>query len=225
MNPSRYAGGAGFTLIELLIALTLAGLLATLVFGGVRVAAGAWQRSDTRAADAENEWATANVLRHAITAAYPAFASRDRHDLSIAFDGEARSLALLAPLPLALATGILAQVRFYLVGEGPAKNLVLGWRLDLPSADGSVLPESRVTLLSRVRNIDFAYFGASEADDAPVWQRHWSDRTALPELVRIRLDRSDPALPDWPDLVAEPRGMINTACSFDPLTAHCRRVQ
>ena len=49
--------------------------------------------------------------------------------------------------------------------------------------------------------------------------------TALPQLVRIDLERSDPALPAWPTLVAAPRATINTDCIFDPLTAGCRRVR
>jgi general secretion pathway protein J len=226
VSPRHDAGAAGFTLIELLIALTLVGLLATLAFGGIRLAARAWERADTRSADAADRWTVENVLRDAITAAYPAFRSADLYDRSIAFDGEPNSLAVLAPLPQAIAAGVLAQMRFYLAGDGPSKTLMLGWRLDLPSADPEgVLPESRVVLLDRVHRIGFAYFGADEADETALWQERWSDRTALPLLVRFHLERSDPALPAWPDLIAEPRGMINTACIFDPLTAQCRRRQ
>ena len=103
---SRRDAGAGFTLVELLIALTLVGLLATLVFGGVRLAARAWGRTDDRAAEAADRWAVANVLRDAIAGAYPAFASSDPRDRTIAFDGEAGSLTLLAPLPQAIAAGV-----------------------------------------------------------------------------------------------------------------------
>lgn len=222
----RREGAAGFTLVELLIALTLVGLLTTLVFGGVRLAARAWGRTDDRAAEAADRWAVANVLRDAITGAYPAFASSDLRDRTIAFDGAAGSLALLAPLPQAIAAGVTAEMRFYLVGEGASRTLVLGWRLDLPSAKtGGPLPENRVVLLDRVRRIDFAYFGSDGPDEAPMWHQDWSERTALPQLVRIDLERSDRALPAWPTLVAAPRATINTACIFDPLTAGCRRVR
>lgn len=223
---SRRDAGAGFTLVELLIALTLVGLLATLVFGGVRLAARAWGRTDDRAAEAADRWAVANVLRDAIAGAYPAFASSDPRDRTIAFDGEAGSLTLLAPLPQAIAAGVTAEMRFYLAGEGPSKTLVLGWRLDLPSADsGGALPENRVVLLDRVRRIDFAYFGGDRPDAAPAWYESWPERTALPQLVRIDLERSDPALPAWPALIAAPRATINTNCIFDSLTAGCRRVR
>ncbi|HEY3912308.1 MAG TPA: prepilin-type N-terminal cleavage/methylation domain-containing protein [Stellaceae bacterium] len=223
---SRRRGEAGFTLIELLIALTLVGLLTTLVFGGVRLAARAWGRTDDRAADAADQWAVANVLRDAIIAAYPAFASADLHDRTIAFDGEAGSLALLAPLPQAIAAGVPAQLRFYVAGDGRARALVLGWRLDLPSAEtGDPLPENHVVLLDRVHRIGFAYFGADEPDEAPAWHERWAEATTLPQLVRVHIERGDRSLPAWPDLIASPRAMINTACVFDPLTAGCRRLR
>lgn len=219
-------GAAGFTLVELLIALTLVGLLTTLVFGGVRLAARAWARTDGRAAEAADRWAVANVLRDAVTGALPAFASADPHDRTIAFDGEAGVLALLAPLPQTIAAGVTAEMRFFLAGEGAAKTVVLGWRLDLPSAEtGGPLPENRVVLLDRVRRIGFAYFGADRPDEAPVWRDSWSARTALPQLVRIDIERSDPVLQAWPTLVAAPRATISTACIFDPLTDRCGRVR
>jgi general secretion pathway protein J len=217
---------AGFTLIELLIALSLVGLLTTLVYGGVHVAAGAWGRTESGTTDAADQWAVANMLRNAITAAYPAFVSADLQDQRIAFDGEAQALALLAPLPQAIGASVPAEMRFYLAGAGPSKTLVLGWRLDLPSSNtGGPLPENRVALLDRVRRIQFAYFGADGPADAPIWQQSWADRTALPQLVRVRLERSDRSLPAWPDLVAAPMAMANTSCIFDPLTARCRRVR
>lgn len=217
---------AGFTLVELLIALTLVGLLATLVFGGVRLAARAWGRTDDRAAAAAERWAVANVLRDAITGANPAFASADLRDRTIAFDGEPGSLALLAPLPQAIAAGVTAEMRFYLEGEGASHTLVLGWRLDLPSAaNGEPLPENRVVLLDRVRRIGFAYFGSDTRGDAPGWHDSWSERTALPQLVRIDIERSDPALPAWPTLFATTAATINTDCIFEPLTGGCRRVR
>jgi general secretion pathway protein J len=226
MNRLHNRDDAGFTLLELLIALTLVGLLSTLVFGGVRLASRAWEKSDTRAEDAADQWSVEHVLRHAITAAYPGFASRDRHDPTLAFNGEARSLALLAPLPWALAAGVIARMRFYLTGDKPAQRLVLAWRLDLPAADAETdLPEQEVVLLDRVRALGFAYFGALEPGQAPVWQHRWAEQSTLPQLVRVHLERSDPALPVWPDLIAAPQVTVNSACRFDPLTAECRRTQ
>jgi len=226
MTRRTRSGAAGFTLVELLIALTLLGLLTTLIFGGLRLAARAWAKVDDRAAEAGDLWAVEDVLRHAITAAYPAFASADLTDRTIAFDGDSDTLALLAPLPQAIGAGIMAQMRFFLAGDERSRALVMGWRLDLPSADtGAPLPESRVKLLGHVRSIQFEYFGAAAEGGEPTWQGQWSGRDRLPDLVRIHLERDRPSLPDLPDLLVEPKVAMNNACLYDPVTFGCRRIR
>jgi general secretion pathway protein J len=217
---------AGFTLVELLIALTLLGLLTTLIFGGLRLAARAWAKVDDRAAEAADQWAVEDVLRHAVTAAYPAFASADPGDRTIVFDGTDKTLALLAPLPQAIGSGITAQMRFFLADQEHSRTLVMGWRLDLPSAaTGASLPENQVKLLDHVRSIQFEYFGPAAEGGAPIWQAQWSGRDRLPDLVRIHLERDGPASSDWPDLLVEPRAAMNSACLYDAATLGCRRIR
>lgn len=216
------AGQCGFTLVELLIALTLVGLLATLVFAGTKLAAAAWNKTDARAADAADLWAVENVLRQSISAAHPSLVAADPRDRMIAFDGGAEALTLLAPLPQAIAAGVVAQLRFFLVPEAGSRLLVMGWRLDLPAASGSPLPESRVRLLDRVRMIRFDYFGPADAGGAPLWQGHWSGRSRLPDLVRVHIERDSPSGRGWPDVMAEPRAAANFDCFDDAVAVSCR---
>jgi general secretion pathway protein J len=222
---SRRAGASGFTLVELLIALTLIGLLTTLIFAGLRLAAQAWSRVDERAGSAADLWAVADVLRQAISAADPAYASADPTDRSIAFDGEADTLRLLAPLPQAIGAGVQAQLRFSVAAAAdrpPA--LVMDWRLDLPAASGDgPLPANRLTLLDRVRAIRFAYFGPGPSGGAPGWQEQWIGRDRLPGLVRIEIERDRPGLPDWPPFTAAPMAAASNACRYDPVTLGCSR--
>jgi general secretion pathway protein J len=223
---SRRSGEAGFTLLELLIALTLLGLLTTLIFGGLRLATQAWSRVDDRAGDAADLRAVADVLRHALGAAYPVYATADPTDPTIAFDGEADSVFLVAPLPPAIGAGIPAELRFAVAGNGRSRALVMGWRLDLPAADGGgPLPEQRIELLRHVRAIRFAYFGPDATGGAPIWQWEWAGRDRLPDLVRIRIERDETSLPDWPAFTAEPRAAANSACVYDAMTLGCRRIE
>ena len=100
--------------------------------------------------------------------------------------------------------------------------LVMGWRLDLPAASGEPLPESRVRLLDRVRVIRFDYFGPAEAGGEPLWQRHWSGRSRLPDLVRVHIERDGPSGRGWPDVIAEPRAAVNLGCFDDAVAVGCR---
>jgi general secretion pathway protein J len=104
---------AGFTLVELLVALILVAFMATLVFGGLRLAVRVWAKTHESIADAADIWAVENVLRRTIAEAYPAFASSRPSDRTIAFEGGADKLSLLAPLPRAIAPGITARMRFF----------------------------------------------------------------------------------------------------------------
>jgi general secretion pathway protein J len=223
---NRHAGEAGFTLVELLIALTLMALLTTLIFGTLRLAAQAWSRVDDRTSGAADLWAVEDVLRHALSAAYPAYASADPNDRSVAFQGDAASLALVAPLPQAIGAGIPAQMRFFIAATDTSRALVMAWHLDLPAADsGAALPENRLRLLDHVRSIHFAYFGTAAAGGAPIWQEEWTGRDRFPDLVRVSIERDNPSLPDWPVLSAEPRAAMSSACLYDPVTLDCRRVR
>jgi len=226
MTPQRRAGEAGFTLVELLIGVTLLALLTTLVFGALKYAGRAWAETDHRAVAAADLSAVQAVLRHAITGAYPAFASADPTDREIAFNGAGEWLVLVAPLPAAIASGVEARQRFFVEGEGRSRALVMAWRFDLPSSDEATpLPENRVRLLDHVRALRFAYYGALDPTQAPGWWERWSGNTTLPDLVRVHIERDNPALPQWPDLVVETRATANTACLYDAAAGACRRFR
>jgi general secretion pathway protein J len=226
MTPQRHIGEQGFTLVELLVAVTLLALLTTLVFGAIKYAARAWAETDHRAVAAADLSAVQAVFRQAITGAYPAFASADPTDREIAFDGAGEWLALVAPLPAAIASGVEAQQRFFVDGEGRSRALVMAWRFDLPASDEATpLPESRVRLLDHLRALRFAYYGAPDPSQAPSWWERWSGSTRLPDLVRVHIERDDPVLPQWPDLVVATRATANTACFSDALAGMCRRFR
>ena len=226
MTPQRRIHEQGFTSVELLVAVTLLALLTTLVFGAIKYAGRAWAETDHRAVAAADLSAVQSVFLHAITGAYPAFASADPTVREIAFNGAGEWLALVAPLPAAIAPGVEAQQRFFIEGEGRSRALVMGWRFDLPSSDEATrLQENRVQLLDHVRSLRFGYYGAADPTQAPTWQERWSGYTKLPDLVRVHIERDDPALPEWRDLVVATRATATTACVYDAAAAACRRFR
>lgn len=226
----------GFTLVELLVALTLLGMLTVLLFEGMSLAARAWSTVERRTRAASDLWTAQRVIRRVIVGAYPAFASANRLDRTISFDGEAQKLALVGPLPRAIVAGVNAQMEFFVVPEGRSRALVMDWRLDLPvEQDETVLPEHQAKLLGRIRRVSFSYFGPPQRGQTPVWQHRWSGRTRLPDLVRLHIDRDDPNSPAWPDLVMPTRATVNTDCMYhlslghhdahDVLATECRRIR
>jgi general secretion pathway protein J len=219
-------GEAGFTLVELLVATALLGMLTILVFGGVKTALRTWAKTHDGVAEATDLWAVESLLRRTIAAADPLVTSPHGNDHVIDFEGESAALSLLAHLPQAIAPGITARMRFFLLPDGQSQALMMAWRANLPAAaSGAMLREDKVKLLDRVRAIHFDYFGPSDWRGAVVWQLSWTDRTRLANLIRIRLERDDPAAPNWPELVAEPRADLTTGCLYDAVSGDCRRIQ
>lgn len=224
----RSPGEDGFTLMELMVALALVGLLTVLVFGGLRISLRAWTRTHDDIAQATDLWAVESLLSRTIAMADPGFATSNADDRVLAFDGEDQTLALLSPLPQAIAPGLIARMRFFVGqdGDSDSQALFMAWRLDLPAAEsGKELSEDKVKLLDRVAAIHFEYFGPPEGGGPASWQPRWSARTTLPELVRIRVERDNPALPAWPELLTRPQAGLTTDCLYDPVTGDCRRIQ
>jgi general secretion pathway protein J len=222
----RRRGEAGFTLVELLVAMTLLGLLTILVLGGVKIAIRTWAKTHDDIAEATDLWAVENLLRRTIADTDPVFATLHGDDRIIDFEGESTALSLLAPLPQAIAPGVMARMRFFLLPDGQSQALIMAWRANLPAAaSGEMLREDKVKLLDRVRAMQLDYFGPGEAGGPAVWQSSWTGRTRLPNLIRIRVERDDSAAPNWPELVAEPRAGLTTGCIYDPVSGDCRRIQ
>jgi hypothetical protein len=88
-----------------------------------------------------------------------------------------------------------------------------------------MLSEDRVKLLDRVRAIHFDYFGPAEAGGPAAWQQSWAGRSRLPDLIRVRLERDGPSMPEWPELWVEPKASMTTGCLYDPVNGDCRRIR
>jgi general secretion pathway protein J len=214
----------GFTLLEVLVAVTLLGVLSVALFGAVRVGAQGWRHAEQRSAATADEAAVQDMLRRMIGSAKPVFASTDPTNAAVAFDGGPRALALIGLLPDAFAPGLQGQQRLFLAQFGGTRALMLAWRLDLPAADGAALPETLVPLVDHVRAVRFAYYGPPANGSAPEWTDSWADRTTLPALVRVHLERDAGAPDSWPDLLVSPVATISNECRYTGVDAGCHRT-
>jgi general secretion pathway protein J len=223
MTPGRSSNAAGFTLIEVLVALAVLGLLGVLVFSGSRIAGKTWSRVTEQTVASADIRAVHDVLRQAISSAYPNPLLGGPTNNRIAFEGESEQISLIAPLPAAIASGVRATMRFSVIAGARSRALVMDWRFDLPGVDGGGLPpEQRVVLLEDVTMVRFSYFGSADGVGAPQWLDRWSGRARLPGLVRVHIVRHGPGSEEWPDLVAEPKITMDTGCVYDAATAGCR---
>lgn len=179
----------GMTLVELLVAMTLMGMLAVMMMGGLRFGARAWERVAERSGQIN-----AVVRTHAFLRARLSGATR-----ADSITGEAERLEFSALWMTALGGG--GYYAFELTRRDDA--LVLAWR-PAPDEEGEAeeppeeLSGERV-LLEGVSGLEITFFGQPSGYPEAQWIDRWEPDWAAPQLVRIDAALTDPRQ-SWPTL-------------------------
>lgn len=221
---TRAPGASGFTLVELLIALAMIGLIALLLFSGLRLGLRTWEGVDAAAEDIGALRLAHGFLMRTLSQARLAAALVDADTVTV-FRGDATALEFAAPLSEHVGVSGLYVLRVTVEEHGKtAALMVTRWLLhpevleggdefppweplnkddartvaDLPAemdaADGAF---GRTRLLEAVETCEILYFGPIEGETEPAWHEEWLDQTTLPMQVRIHLTAGGRT---WPDL-------------------------
>jgi general secretion pathway protein J len=215
-GKSAARGTAGFALIEALANLVIVGLLGVMLIQGVTTGRRVWARLDTRSAAFEAVEGAQSALRGRLEQLFPA-TLYTLGEARVDMDGGPESLAFLAPPAEALRPAPLRRFRLDLTG---GQDLVLSSVSDVAlSGERGV---NRQVLLTGVRQLDIAYYGAQGPDLAAGWRGTWTGQPLPPDLIRVRIafEPGDPRW--WPDLIVRPRATVDAQCIFSPATGHCR---
>jgi general secretion pathway protein J len=197
---STNAREQGFTLVELLVALTLFGVLMTMLFMEFRLGI----RSAEKATEVIDKSSTLPILhdflRAQLAAAQPIVKDGSSEKI-LWFDGQSEKVDFIGMPPNALS-GVLSggglqrfSIELLKVSGGPrdaGRHLVLRRRLYQGKqfkAEGDY--DEPIVLLAGVASLQLAYFGAAEPARAPVWQNTWREMARLPSLIRLRLVLAD----------------------------------
>jgi general secretion pathway protein J len=195
---------AGFTLVEMLVALVLIGLLSGALFGGLRFAARATDRATATTDHASAVALAYGFLQAQLGNAQPYPATADPKDRQIVFDGAPDQIDVITTAPSRLAIGGFFRLRLVAANSGGQLSLVAAWR-EAPrrAAAASETPLEPTVLLDNLRVVAFAFFGTTDPEVPDEWHDQWQDVTALPKMVRLRIQFAD----GWqaPDLVVAPR--------------------
>lgn len=202
MGARHGRSSAGFTLLELLIAITLLGLLMAALFGGLRLGARAWDRSEERLDQSARLQAVQNFLRDRLAQAYPLYADDESGRLRLGFEGDGAEVRFVTLMPEYLGTGFAELV--LAVEERPdAKDLVVRWRHFELAPLEEAEPQIKV-LLEDIEALEIAYFGALARGEPAMWHEQWLEGSALPQLVRLRVLFFEDDRRYWPDLIVRP---------------------
>jgi general secretion pathway protein J len=212
---------AGFTLVELLVGIALLSFVSLALFSALRFGITAWTRGNARAEQTEQVATAQNLLRRLITDAYPLFLSADPKRKRIAFEGAPNSLGLLAPTPIALASGGQSQFVVSVSRQDRRIDLVLDAQAELAVREAS--PQStRKALLRDLHSAEFSYFGRARGDKVEQWYTTWANEVGMPALVRLDIRFSEGDTRHWPEFIVAPRITADVGCVYDILTKRCQ---
>lgn len=189
----------GMTLIELIIAITILGVMFTVLYSGFHLAT-ASQASGLRKIEQTSTMRLLfNFLRRTIeqSQSIPDLSRRSFSPDGSSFDGDRESLRLVSPVPR-LGSGF-QMVSIYSKRGSHGKQLVMSYRpltgLDIT---GQAI-EEEVVLLDKLVSISFAYL--DRQNDKATWIDEWHNQEVLPALVRVQIIDREIEPGQWPTLL------------------------
>ena len=176
----------GMTLVEMLIALVLLGLVFALGFEALYVGGRSLQAT-TRATSSNSEWRQSARMLGRLLRQGQAIKILQENDVhKMLFAGGRDHLMWAAPL------GRQGAGIYELSLEHDGDELLLSYApLRAASNDDSPPPATptKLRLMSQVRALRLSYYGADAPDARARWHSQWTDRAALPQLVRLGIER------------------------------------
>jgi general secretion pathway protein J len=171
----------GFTLLELLLAITILGLLMSVLAGGLRFGARAWESGDARAEELTELAVVQGFLRRLIGQAQP-LASREASGFVPAFTGGSEAMALVALSPAHLGEGGFHAFSIGFEEAGGGRRLVLVWEplREGEAGLGAGGTPHRTVLLEGIETASFAYLDPGGPDRPPAWLTSWQDPLRAP---------------------------------------------
>jgi len=193
----------GFTLVEMLVALAVAALLVSLVYGAVRVGQRSVYALDRQVGHLELMRIGWQFVREAIAHASPADDPARSYSRT-GFEGTSDRLVFVADMPSYV--GIEGPMRISLgaVATPDGDQLLLTReRLEERDAAAGEAPLEQAVLVEHLDGLQIEYFGQIERGEPPTWQTFWGGERGLPNLIRIQVRPADG--PAWPLLIAAPK--------------------
>lgn len=222
MRPARRPARAdgGFTLTEALVALAIFGLLSAMIASvlTMQLRADASLRGRMEADDRVVQAQT--LLRERMDAMRAVVDIHGSGD-TVTLYGLPDRLDFTAPAWRSEGPHALYIYHLMLGRNG---TLVLAAQNELAqTAEGYTNPAMfpSVELLDNVARIELTYYGPDRFTGRDAWQERWTQRRALPKLIRLKVAFApgDPRV--WPVLMVQPAPQVRLPCREDNTSRDC----
>ncbi len=205
INQAMRHPAAGFTLVELLLAITLMSILLGLTYSGLRAATRASERGEQILAAVGELRASHQFIRRQLNQMLPlAFAeTEDEQAVRIVFEGDARHIQYVAPMPGYLGSGG-PQVQLVEVVSGDDGEFLIQFSHALLQdfTEDRLRDRDPVILLEGVSSAAFEFLGRDQEGELTGWSANWEQLDQLPVAVRLDVEFTEGLNLRWPDLAA-----------------------
>ncbi|MEM7569577.1 MAG: prepilin-type N-terminal cleavage/methylation domain-containing protein [Pseudomonadota bacterium] len=191
MSLGRSKAQAGFSLLELLVAVTIMGLLGSLMAAGIRFGLNAWTSGSARLENTSEHYATVALLRRQLSGAAPRVLKKQndqgRSQAVAAFWGTRDQVTFVAVPPQILPDQRDTLVTFFV---SPDHKLMT--KLKPFTSRNLSLDETPATVLEEnVESVELRYYGRPSQQSIAGWYTTWQGYARLPELVELRIQRAN----------------------------------
>lgn len=196
----------GFSLVEMLLAMTLLSMLLALAYGGLRASARATEKGQVILDDSNRIRMAHQFVRRQLTQLLPlAFEEGEMEGQRVVFQGDARRIRYVAPMPGYLGYGGPQVQELEIVQGEEGLELVLSHALLQGFEEEYLYLREPVLLLDKIEQAEFQFLGRDENGEMTAWSATWDNESELPAAVSLDVAFVEDVYIQWPLLTTSVR--------------------
>ena len=199
----------GFTLVELLLAITLMSMLLALAYGGLRASTRATERGQVILEESGRIRMAHQFVRKQLNQMVPLVYTEsedlDVQEVRTVFEGTARSIRFVGPMPGYLGFGGPQVQELSLIQGEQGLSLVISHALLQGFAEENLYVRPPIVLVDRIEDASFQFLGLDEQGELAGWTSEWEFSDTLPVAVALDIQFEEEVFTSWPLLYASVR--------------------
>jgi general secretion pathway protein J len=206
IRSRAHSGASGFSLVELLLALSLMSMLLALAYGGLRASTRATDKGQAILEDSSRIRMAHQFVRKQLNQMAPlVFSESDDQQERTVFEGEARKIRYVAPMPGYLGFGGPQVQELSVVSADEGYALVLSHALLQGFEEENLYLRDPIVLIESIEFAEFSFLGRDETGELAAWTTQWEQKELIPEAVSLEIEFTEDVYIRWPLLTASVR--------------------